>query len=257
MFPMVDIHSHILPGLDDGAKTLEESVEMLKMAAAAGTTDIVATPHANSEFAFQPDLIQQKLAELTAAVGDSIRIYTGCDFHLQYENIQDALEHPTKYTINHKNYLLVEFSDLIIFNTTGDIFYQLRNAGMVPVVTHPERNWLLQKRFEAISEWVAEGACLQITGQSFLGRFGRSAKEYAEKLMKAGLVHFIASDAHGARDRTPELRLAFDYVVNKYGRARAEQLFVSNPRAAVEGEPLPSPELTEHSGPRKWYQFWG
>ena len=253
---MVDIHSHILPGLDDGSKSLEESVEMLKMAVAAGTTDIVATPHANSEFAFQPDLIAQKLAELTAAVGQSIRIYTGCDFHLQYENIQDALEHPTKYTINHKNYLLVEFSDLIIFNTTADIFYQLRNAGMVPIVTHPERNWLLQKRFEAISEWVAEGACLQITGQSFLGRFGRHAREYAEKLMKAGLVHFVASDAHGTKDRTTELREAFEYVSHKYGQDRAEQLFVTNPRAAIAGEALPETEIQDQPSPRKWYNFW-
>ena len=253
---MVDIHSHILPGLDDGAQTLEQSVEMLKMAVDAGTTDIVATPHANSEYSFQPELIAQKLAELTAAAGDSIRIYTGCDFHLQYENIQDALEHPTKYTINHRNYLLVEFSDLMIFNTTGDIFYQLRNAGMIPVITHPERNWLLQKRFGEIAEWVAEGACLQITGQSFLGRFGRQSKEYAEKLLKAGLVHFVASDAHGTRDRTPALREAYDYIAGKYGRGRAEQLFVSNPRAAVEGRPLPAGAAPEPAAARKWYQFW-
>jgi protein-tyrosine phosphatase len=252
---MVDIHSHILPGLDDGAQSLEESVEMLKIAAAAGTTDIVATPHANSQFTFQPDLIAQKLAELTGAVGESIRVYTGCDFHLQYENIQDALEHPTKYTINHKNYLLVEFSDLIIFNSTADIFYQLRSAGMVPVVTHPERNRLLQKRFDAISEWVSEGACLQITGASFLGRFGRHAKDYADKLVKAGLVHFVASDAHGTKDRTPELREAFEYVSGKYGRDTAEQLFVINPGAAVKGKPLPDIQPRGHTA-RKWYQFW-
>src|SRR5690348_11744943 len=227
---MVDIHSHILPGLDDGAQTLEDSLAMLKIAAAGGTTDIVATPHANTEFTFDPALVAQKLAELTAAAGQSIRIFTGCDFHLQYENIQDAIEHPTKYTINHKNYLLVEFSDLMIFNTTGDIFYQLRSAGMVPVVTHPERNWLLQKRFEAIREWVSEGACLQVTAQSFLGRFGKHAREYAEKLMKAGLVHFVASDAHGTKDRTPNMRDAFEYVTDRYGAKRAEQLFVVNPR---------------------------
>ena len=253
---MVDIHSHILPGLDDGSHSLEQSVEMLKMAAAAGTTDIVATPHANAEFTFQPELIAQRAAELRAAAGDGIRIYTGCDFHLQYENIQDALEHPTKYTINQKNYLLVEFSDLMIFNTTGDIFYQLRHAGMVPVITHPERNWLLQKRFDAIAEWVSEGACVQITGQSFLGRFGRQAKEYAERLMKAGLVHFVASDAHGTRDRTPELREAYEYIAGKYGADRAERLFVINPRAALAGEPLPRARVADRQSGRKWYQFW-
>jgi protein-tyrosine phosphatase len=254
---MVDIHSHILPGLDDGAKSLEDSLGMLKIAVAGGTTDIVGTPHANTEFTFDPALVAQKLAELSAAAGQSIRIYTGCDFHLQYENIQDALENPTKYTINHKNYLLVEFSDLMIFNTTGDIFYQLRSAGILPVVTHPERNWLLQKRFEAISEWVTEGACLQVTGQSLTGRFGRHAKEFAEKLMKAGMVHFIASDAHGCDDRTPDLREAFDYVSERYGAKRAERLFVINPRAALHGEPLPELGIPDPAPRRKWYQFWG
>jgi protein-tyrosine phosphatase len=253
---MVDIHSHILPGLDDGSESLEESLAMLKIAVAGGTTDIVATPHANSEFTFQPEVISHKLAELSAAAGNTIRIYTGCDFHLQYENIQDALEHPTKYTINHKNYLLVEFSDLMIFNTTGDIFYQLRSAGMIPVITHPERNWLLQKRFEAISEWVGEGACLQITAQSFLGRFGKSAREYADKLMKAGLVHFVASDAHGTRDRNPDMHEAFEYVTGKYGARRAEQLFVLNPRATLEGEALPDPGPGDAAPRRKWYRFW-
>jgi protein-tyrosine phosphatase len=253
---MVDIHSHILPGLDDGSESLEESLAMLKIAVAGGTTDIVATPHANSEYMFDPGTVAQKLAELSAAAGDSIRIHTGCDFHLQYENIQDALEHPTKYTINHKNYLLVEFSDLMIFNTTGDIFYQLRSAGMVPVVTHPERNWLLQKRFEALREWVNDGACLQVTAQSLLGRFGKHAREYAEKLMKAGLVHFVASDAHGTRDRTPNMKEAFEYVSDRYGARRAEQLFEWNPRAAVEGKRLPAVDIQEAAPRRKWYQLW-
>jgi protein-tyrosine phosphatase len=253
---MVDIHSHILPGLDDGAETLEESLAMLKIAAASGTTDIVGTPHANSEYAFDPEVVAQKLAELTAAAGDSIRIHTGCDFHLQYENIQDSLEHPTKYTINHKNYLLVEFSDLMIFNTTADIFYQLRSAGMVPVVTHPERNWLLQKRFDAIKQWVSEGACLQVTAHSLVGRFGKHAREYADKLIKAGLVHFIASDAHGTKDRNPDMREAFEYVSDRYGPKRAELLFVVNPRAALEGRRLPEAALAGEEPARKWYQFW-
>lgn len=253
---MVDIHSHILHGLDDGAQTLDESLAMLKIAAAGGTTDIVATPHANTEFTFDPALVAERLAELSAVAGRSIRIYPGCDFHLQYENIQDALGNPTKYTINHKSYLLVEFSDLMIFNTTKDIFYQLRSAGMVPVVTHPERNLLLQKRFETISEWVAEGACLQVTAQSLLGRFGRRAKGFTEKLMNAGMVHFVASDAHGTMDRTPDLREAFDYVSNKYGPKRAELLFVVNPRAALYGERLPEIKIPDAQRQRKWYQFW-
>ena len=251
---MVDIHSHILPGLDDGAQTLEDSIEMLKIAAAGGTTDIVATPHANSEFTFDPDRIAEKLAEVNAA-GPAVRVHTGCDFHLAYENIQDALEHPTKYTINHKNYLLVEFSDLIIFNTTTDIFHQLLGAGMTPVVTHPERNWLLQKRLDSLTAWVADGACLQVTAQSLLGRFGRHAKEFADKLIRQGLVHFVASDAHDTEDRTPDLRQAWEYVAEKYGKDRAERLFVTNPAATLKGERLPEVECSTPDR-RKWYQFW-
>jgi len=254
---MVDIHSHILPGLDDGAETLEDSLAMLRIAVAGGTTDIVATPHANSEYDFEPDVIAQKLAEVSAAIGSSIRIHTGCDFHLQYENIQDSIENPTKYTINHKNYLLVEFSDLIIFNTTGDIFYQLRSAGMVPVITHPERNFLLHKRFEAMQEWIGEGACLQVTSHSLLGRFGKRARAFADRLIKAGMVHFVASDAHGTKDRTPDMREAFEYVSDRYGAKRAEQLFIMNPRAAIEGKRMPQVEAFDAPLPRKWYQFWG
>ena len=88
---MIDIHSHILPGLDDGSESLEESVAMLQQAAAAGTTDIVASPHANQEYLFDPLMVEQKISELQAAVGDAPRIHYGCDFHLTLENIEDAL----------------------------------------------------------------------------------------------------------------------------------------------------------------------
>ena len=253
---MVDIHSHILPGLDDGSPSLEDSVEMLRIAAAGGTTDIVATPHANSQFTFDPLRVRQKLAELRSAVSD-VRIHSGCDFHLAYENIEDALANPTKYTINHRNYLLVEFSDLIIFHTTADLFRQFHAAGMIPIVTHPERNLLLQKRLESLTEWVSEGARLQVTAQSLLGRFGRRARAFSEKLLKLGLVHFIASDAHDVLDRTPDLSSAFAYVADRYGHAKAQQLYVINPSAVLLGEVLPQNGIVALPKPRKWYQFWG
>jgi protein-tyrosine phosphatase len=252
---MIDIHSHILPGLDDGSASLEESVEMLKIAMEGGTTEIVATPHANGEFRFEPEAIAEKVAELSAAV-PNIRIYTGCDFHLAYENIQDALAHPARYTINQKSYLLVEFSDLIIFHTTDEIFGQLLGAGMIPVVTHPERNALLQQRLKDLGQWVEQGACLQVTAMSLMGRFGRRAQEFSERLLKEGLVHFIASDAHDKKNRTPDLKAAYEHVARKYGKRRAEDLFVKNPGNAVRGEPLASAEAEEPAEPRKWYRFW-
>jgi protein-tyrosine phosphatase len=242
--------------VDDGAKTLEESVAMLRLAAESGTTDIVASPHANHEFKFEPDIIAAKLEEMRGAIDGAIRIHTGCDFHLSYDNIQDSLQHPTKYAINHKSYVLVEFSDLLIPKTTDDVFYQMQSAGMTPIITHPERNILLQQRLEKLADWAQSGCLLQVTAASFLGRFGKQAKAFADRLLQQGLVHIVASDAHDTKYRPPSLKEAYEYVSKACGPERAEVLFVKNPTATLTGEPLetyyPEPALR-----KKWYQFWG
>ena len=141
---------------------------MLRLAADSGTTDIVATPHANSAFPFDPDLIGRKIAELQDAAGPIPRIHRGCDFHLTLENIEDALANPRKYAINHLCYLLVEFSDLLIPRTTQEIFDRLQGAGLVPIVTHPERNGLLHTRLDQLQAWVEHGALVQVTAGSLL-----------------------------------------------------------------------------------------
>lgn len=234
---MIDIHSHVLPGLDDGARNMEDSIAMLEMAAASGTTDIVATPHANTEFKFDPGLIERNAAELRSALGGQIRLYTGCDFHLMYENIQDAIANPTKYTINHKQWLLVEFSDFIIFPNSGDLLARLREAGMYPIITHPERNQILQNRLPDLRRWVAEGAYLQVTGQSLLGTFGPAARKFSEQLIEAGLVQFVASDAHDTSYRTTNLKDAHDWISKRYGEDYALSVTVDNPSATIEGRP--------------------
>jgi protein-tyrosine phosphatase len=251
---VVDIHSHILPGLDDGPKTLEDAVAMVKIAAESGTTDIVATPHANARFTFDLERIDCKIAELQAAAGPAPRIHPGCDFHLTVENIQDALAHPSKYTINHKRYLLVEFSDASIPNTTQEIFDRFQAAGLLPVVTHPERNAVLQNRIDQLGSWVENGALVQVTAQSFLGRFGRTAKHVAIELFDRNLVHFVASDAHDTKHRPPILLDAYTYVAKSWGETRAESVFVTAPRAAILGEPF-DPDYGERpQGRRKWYR---
>ena len=107
---------------------------MLRMAADAGTTDIVATPHADPHYTFQPDQVEARIAELLVRIGSLPRIHGGCDFHLSFDNIQDALANPAKYTIAHRNYILVEFSDLIIFNNTTEIFNRLLDTGLIPEI---------------------------------------------------------------------------------------------------------------------------
>ncbi|MCS6951683.1 MAG: CpsB/CapC family capsule biosynthesis tyrosine phosphatase [Bryobacterales bacterium] len=253
---MIDIHAHILPGMDDGPQTLEESLAMLEVAVAYGTTDIVATPHANLQYAFDPELADGKIAELRRAAQGKIRIHRGCDFHLSYDNIQDALARPAKYTVNGKKYLLVEFSELLIAKTTNDIFARMQAAGITPVITHPERNIQLHRRLEQIEQWVAAGCLVQVTAQSLLGKFGKPAREFAEELLRRRLVHVVASDAHDAKRRPPRLDQAFELVAHKFGPRRAERLFLLNPGAVIAGVCL-EPDDTEEFRPRKWYQFWG
>lgn len=252
---MVDIHSHILAGMDDGADSMEKSLAMVKMAAEAGTTDIVATPHASPEYTFDPDLVARKVSELAEACGHVPRIHPGCDFHLTLENIEDALANPGKYTINHKRYLLVELSDRLVPTTTDGVFERMRAAGIIPVVTHPERNRRLHRRLDRLEKWVAEGACVQITADSLSGRFGNTAKGVAAELIARGLVHFIASDAHGVNDRKPVLDAAHAQVSHSYGKSYANLVFDENPRAALEGVAVtavkPAPQAA-----RRWYEFW-
>jgi protein-tyrosine phosphatase len=252
---LVDIHSHVLPGVDDGAQTLEDSLAMLRLAAESGTTDIVASPHANSEFRFDPDEIERKIAEIQAAAGPLPRIHRGCDFHLTLENIQDALACPAKYAINHRRYLLVEFSDLLVPRTTQEIFDRFQGAGLIPIVTHPERNMLLQRRLDELQSWVENGALVQVTGQSLLGAFGRTAKSVSVELMNRNLVHFIASDAHDCKHRPPVLREARQQVAKIWGESRAEMLFVTFPRAVIAGETMRAPDPERAPKKQKWYRF--
>jgi protein-tyrosine phosphatase len=250
---VIDIHSHILPGLDDGSKDLEESVAMLRMAADAGTTDIVASPHANQEYTFDPQEVERKIGQLQAAVGDMPRIHYGCDFHLTLENIEDALRSPGKYSIDHRGYLLVEFSDFLVPKTTDQIFATMLRAGLRPIVTHPERNQLLQNKLPQIEAWVALGALVQVTAHSLLGQFGKAAKKSADELMGHGLAHFVASDAHDTRWRTTDLAEASRYVDKSFGGETAQRVFEDNGRAVLAGvdiSPVPMPIRK-----KKWFSW--
>lgn len=242
--------------MDDGAKSLEGSLAMLKMAAESGTTDLVATPHANFEYKYDPDLIQERVAILSQAMGNRIRLYQGCDFHLSFDNIEDAIAHPRKYTINGNRYLLVEFPDIMIFPNTGEIFERLQHADMIPIITHPERNSLLRQRLQNIGDWVARGALVQVTSGSLYGRFGKKAAAFSKELLDQNLCHFIASDAHDCEFRPPSLKEAYTWLTRKYGEELAQALCVQNPRAVLTGREVRLPQRESFSHPRKWYQIW-
>jgi protein-tyrosine phosphatase len=251
---VIDVHSHILWDLDDGARTLDDSLAMLRIAAETGTTDIVATPHANSQFAFQADIVEERLTLLRQSAGGLIGIHAGCDFHLHYDNIQDALAHPGKYTIAHRSYLLVEFSEMFVDRQIDAVAGKMMAAGIVPVITHPERNFALQQRLEALVRWVGAGCLVQVTAQSLLGRFGSKSKRFAELLLTKNLVHVIASDAHDCTDRPPRLDLAYTYVAENYNSELARRLFVENPRKVLEGSPIDA--NARDNTRRRWFHLW-
>ncbi len=253
---MIDIHAHILPGCDDGARSLADAVEMARIAWRTGTTDLVATPHANFDHAYHPAQIEQTLADLRAAIGSEPRLHTGCDLHLSPQNIEDALAHPGKYAVNHKAYVLVEFPDVLIPPATEERFSAMLEAGMIPVITHPERNFLLHRRVDDLEHWVGLGCRIQVTAQSLTGRFGREARRFARRLLRLGLVHFVASDAHDPRDRTPRLDEAYCHVARHYGPAYADLLFTLNPKAVLTGEPLAAESLEPPRPLSLWRRIW-
>lgn len=233
---MVDIHSHILPGVDDGPRTLDESLEMLKLAAASGTTDIVATPHASSEFPYDAANIRKVFNEVSEKAAGIINLHLGCDFHLNFDNLADALQNPERYTINGHRYLMVELPDVVAVHPTREALLQLIRARFIPVITHPERNYSLQAKPDDLGRWVKDGCLVQITAQSFLGSFGSTAKRLAHSLLHAGLVHVVASDGHDCQHRPPVLAKAYNYIASRYGRYAAEVLFLQNPTAALSGD---------------------
>ena len=141
---MVDLHCHILPGIDDGAKTIEESLAMAETAIADGITHVVATPHASSEYSFDFARVRAARDDLQSRVGDRLQIATGCDFHLNPENVAALKTAPAQFCLNQKDYLLVEFNEFSIPPAMDQMLHHLHLAGLRPIVTHPERNGILR-----------------------------------------------------------------------------------------------------------------
>lgn len=261
---MIDIHHHLLPGLDDGSPNLETSLAMARIAVEDGITQVVATPHANNVYAFDPDRVHARLEQLRAALAAAsipLSVTSGCDFHLSYDNIQDAIAHPAKYTVNGGDYLLVELPDFGLSPHLDEAFYELGLAGMRLILTHPERNPTLQRDSSRLADWMRIGMLTQVTAGSVTGEMGRSAQRMAHRLLADRWVHFLATDAHDTRSRPPRMRAAHDLVAKKYGRDYADRLCTHNPSAVCSSLPLPPQEEPLHlyqDDPRynrRWWQI--
>jgi len=256
---MIDIHSHPLWEVDDGAETFQDAVAMCQIAAEDGITHIVATPHCNYTYTFNPEVNRHKVAELQSAVGEVPRLLLGCDFHLSYDNLQKLVEAPMDFTISQSSYLLVEFPDQFVPEQLDRVFYEVQVAGLTPIITHPERNPVFARKSGLLHHWVTNGCLAQVTAQSYTGRFGALARRLAEAWLEENLVHFFATDAHDVTYRPPVLSGCYRKVADSMGEETAERLLKKNPEAVISHMPMPlqPPPLPPKKQERKrrWFSF--
>jgi protein-tyrosine phosphatase len=236
---MVDIHTHILPGIDDGSKSWEMTAEMCRIAVADGITHIVATPHSNDRYEYNRGRFTDMLGQLHDSAYGQLAFSLGCDFHFSYDNIQDALEHPRRYTIGDTPYLLIEFSDYGIPPSVKQDVLSLLSCGMRPIITHPERNQPLMKNPEMVLTLIEQGCLVQVTANAMTGSWGPRSKKVADWLLQNRAIHVIASDAHDPVRRRPVMSEARAVVAQMAGEDVADALVRLNPEAIVNGERLP------------------
>jgi len=236
---VIDIHCHILPDVDDGPKTWEVCQDMCRLALADGIEHIVATPHANERYHYDRVYLAGLLDSLKQLVGPKPALSLGCDFHLSYENLKDVLVRPEYYAIEGTQYLLVELSNYSVPVQTEDCFRQLGDKGVTPIITHPERNPILQPTPQRILEWAEQGCVIQVTASALTGSWGERGQRVARWLLEHSGVHVLASDAHDTKRRVPILSSGQDAAGEICGSEIAHKLVDDNPRAIVQGKPLP------------------
>jgi protein-tyrosine phosphatase len=236
---VIDIHCHILPEVDDGPKSWEIAEAMCKMASEDGIDHIVATPHSNDRYFYDRQYLLTLLENLRQRIGPRPALSLGCDFHLSFDNMQAALRTPEKFCIGKSHYLLVEFSNFSISPQVDDWFTQMRERGITPIITHPERNPILQENPQRVVKWMELGCAVQVTASVFTGFWGPRPRQIAEWLLKEETVHFLSSDAHDTTRRVPILSEARKVIAKDFGEEVAHSLVQSNPGAVVKYQPLP------------------
>lgn len=238
---IIDIHSHILPEVDDGASNMEETIAMLRIAYEQGIRKMVATPHYHlGKYESSIMVIEQSLERVRMEVkrqGIPMELVMGNEVYFHPEAIS-SVSVGNVSTLGGSNCILVEFSP-------GSSHTYIRQAldftireGYTPVLAHVERYIELTKDIDYVASLIDMGCYIQMNAGSIAGNAGMKVKSFCKKLLKNELVHFIATDCHGAKSRTPELQKSVQYISKKFGDAYAKRIFIENPETMLSGEYL-------------------
>jgi protein-tyrosine phosphatase len=240
---VIDIHCHIVPGVDDGAQNAEEAGQMLQLARESNTKAMVATPHCDLRYQFDAEECRERLALLQEQHPSGPRLYLGCEVHLTPENIAAVQDKPSNFTSDGGDCILLELPDRMLPSMADPAISALLDSGLRVIIAHPERNPYIQHQMSYADRLVESGCYLQLTARSLSGGFGPAALSTANYILKRRISHFIASDAHGATARRPGLANVFDSIMRSFGEPVARTLLVDNPEATLSGsaiQPMPA-----------------
>lgn len=259
---MYDIHSHILPNIDDGPHSMDDSVEMARMAKNDGTIKMICTPHhkdvtENHSIPKLKELIVKFKSRLKTEKID-LEIGTGMENHITLELPQNLAD-GTSLTINQTKYTLIELPFFGKPNFIEQVLFDVQLAGYIPVLAHPERLELFQDTPTILNKFVERGMLTQFTSGSIIGLFGKKAQNLTQKYLKQGLIHTFASDTHRPTGpRTPILSSALKLVSRSYGTDIALKLFSDNPKSIIEGAPNTGQFIMKMPKPKRtsYWKFW-
>lgn len=233
----VDIHSHVLNGIDDGSDSIKTSLEMLKIAKDEGISKIITTPHFiygainnTNEYIMSKF---SKFKEMTEEQGINIELYPGSEVFICPETSSLVIE-DIVCRLNASKYILIEFPMQSVPAYAEDVLFQLQLQGYKPIIAHPERNKVFQQYPGELHKFVERGILTQVNSSSISKLYGRSVEKVAMKFIEAKLVHLVATDAHTSRGRSPRMLKAYERVKEVCGKIVADKLFVGNGTAIIE-----------------------
>lgn len=254
---MIDLHCHILPGLDDGPATMDESVAMCRVAAADGITTIVATPHYQpGKYVYTEEQFNGKLDALRRRLRSEelgVRVLPGAEVGISPELLQNLSKHRFLTVNANARYFMAEFLHDMVPPRWLEFLSPLNLSGKVPILAHPERSRWFASHGDDLARFVDYGGLVQITSGSLLGDAGSDVRDFTVTLLKRNLVHIIASDAHSADHRPPRLATAIRRASEIVGERRAMAMVTDGPAAILEGNRVSMP-APQHAAEKKgWF----